>query len=256
MASIAGTVLECGGETWEISSTLLGKGGFATVFRATGSRKQSAAVKVIDLREQSLWAQAKLRSEGDNLLRAQYHDNIVRFHGELRHGPYHIFVLEEFGQDLLDQVIEQRGLKEARSVGVVEQLMRALAWLHSKRICHGDVKPENLLCEHRDGVDVVKLADFGSAVQLPPHGTAAVDPVAQGTTLYSPPEVLQGHAFSCAADMWAAGITTCAARRAPTSHAHAPVSCQPRPARTHAVARAACAHPTPPPRRQHSDDGG
>ena len=37
---------------------------------------------------------------------------------------------------------------------------------------------------------------------------AAVDPVAQGTTLYSPPEVLQGEAFSCGADMWAAGITT------------------------------------------------
>jgi serine/threonine protein kinase len=71
-----------------------------------------------------------------------------------------------------------------------------------------DVKPENLLCSRVDGVDVVKLADFGSAVQLPPEGIAAVDPVAQGTTLYSPPEVLQGQAFSCTADIWAAGITT------------------------------------------------
>ena len=73
-----------------------------------------------------------------------------------------------------------------------------------------DVKPENLLCARVGGVDVVKLADFGSAVHLPPTGLAAVDPVAQGTTLYSPPEVLHGQAFSTAADIWAAGITTCA----------------------------------------------
>ena len=71
-----------------------------------------------------------------------------------------------------------------------------------------DVKPENLLCSRVGGVDVVKLADFGSAVQLPPEGVAAVDPVAQGTTLYSPPEVLHGQSYSCAADVWAAGITT------------------------------------------------
>jgi serine/threonine protein kinase len=70
-----------------------------------------------------------------------------------------------------------------------------------------DIKPENLLCSIVDGLEVVKLADFGSAVQLDHTGTASVDPVAQGTTLYSPPEVLNGLSYSCAADIWAAGIT-------------------------------------------------
>ena len=64
-----------------------------------------------------------------------------------------------------------------------------------------------MLCTVVDGVEVVKLADFGSAVQLDHTGTASVDPVAQGTTLYSPPEVLNGLSYSCAADIWAAGIT-------------------------------------------------
>ena len=45
-------------------------------------------------------------------------------------------------------------------------------------------------------------------MQLPRDGLAAVDPVAQGTTLYSPPEVLYGQAYSCGADIWASGITT------------------------------------------------
>ena len=77
------------------------------------------------------------------------------------------------------------------------------------RIGRRDVKPENLLCERIDGVDIVKLADFGSASLISsPDGMAPVDSVAQGTTLYSPPEVLSGPAYSTASDMWAAGITT------------------------------------------------
>lgn len=160
---------------------------------------------------QSLWSRGKLRLEAENLKRAQHHEHIVRFFGQVRHGPYQVFVLEAWGQsDLLEHVLEHRGLGVARSVHILPQLLSALEWLHSQRICHGDVKPENLLCDWRDGVDHVKLADFGSASLLPPEGFAAVDPVAQGTTLYSSPEVLLGKRFSCAADMWATGITTCA----------------------------------------------
>jgi serine/threonine protein kinase len=70
------------------------------------------------------------------------------------------------------------------------------------------VKPENLLWERRAGADRIKLADFGSAVLLPPTGVTTVDPVAQGTTLYSSPEVLLGKTYSYAADLWATGITT------------------------------------------------
>ena len=83
------------------------------------------------------------------------------------------------------------------------------------------MKPENLLCERRDGLDFVKLADFGSAMQLPPEGSADVDPIAQGTTLYSPPEVILSKKYSCAADMWATGITTCAHGRTRPCHQRA-----------------------------------
>ena len=88
------------------------------------------------------------------------------------------------------------------------RLLTRLARLSRLRPLRSDVKPENLLCSRRDGFDRVKLADFGSAMVLPPEGCAAVDPVAQGTTLYSPPEVLAGKTYSYAADMWASGITT------------------------------------------------
>lgn len=130
------------GQTWTVSSTLLGKGGFASVYQATSTSGVKAAMKVVDLRVQSSWATAKLRAEAENLRRAQTHDHIVGFYGEVRISHFHVFLLEAWGHDLLDQVLEHRGLGEARSHAVMLQVLKALSWLHDKRICHGcDARP-------------------------------------------------------------------------------------------------------------------
>ena len=127
----------CGGSTWQISRRRLGKGGFASVFEASSQHGMRAAVKVVDLRQQSAWVKAKLRSEAENLERAQTHANIVRFYGAVRCGSHHVFVLEAWGRDLLEQVLETRGIGEKRSLHVMTQVLCALDWLHSKNICHG-----------------------------------------------------------------------------------------------------------------------
>ena len=132
--------LPVAGERWCLGP-LLGRGGFASVYSATAcTTGRRAAIKVIDLAAQSAWAQAKLRTEGENLQRAQRHQNIIELYGEARLGQYHVFVMESWGRDLLEPVLEQRGLGEAYSQGVMVQVMRALAWLHEKRICHGCVQ--------------------------------------------------------------------------------------------------------------------
>ena len=129
--------LAIGGERWSIGR-LLGKGGFASVYEATArGTGVRAAVKVIDLSQQSAWAQGKLRSEGENLARAQSHEHIISLFGEARLGHYHVFVMERWGRDLLEAVLEQRGLGEAYTQLVMVHVMRALSWLHEKRICHG-----------------------------------------------------------------------------------------------------------------------
>jgi glycogen synthase kinase 3 beta len=40
------------------------------------------------------------------------------------------------------------------------QLLKGLAWIHSKNIAHRDLKPENVLLS-KDGV--IKICDFGSS---------------------------------------------------------------------------------------------
>lgn len=126
------------GQTWNIdTNTLLGKGGFASVFLARSANGERGAAKVVDLRQQSTWATAKLKAEAANLRRGQTHKHIVHFYGEVRQACHHIFLTEAWGQDLLEDVLRLRGLGSERSQHVMLQVMRALAWLHEKHICHG-----------------------------------------------------------------------------------------------------------------------
>ena len=67
------------------------------------------------------------------------------------------------------------------------------------------MKPENVMCGSAPGD--IKLADFGWASRLPLAAGALPSARHVGTTLYSPPEVLQAKAYGASADLWALGIT-------------------------------------------------
>jgi len=84
---------------------------------------------------------------------------------------------------------------------IMRQLLRALAFIHSKQICHRDLKPDNILLTNDLSV---KLCDFGSAKVLTPDDDKNISHVMN--RYYRAPELLFGLSdYSTKIDMWAAG---------------------------------------------------
>ncbi len=81
------------------------------------------------------------------------------------------------------------------------QLFRSLAYIHSKGICHRDIKPQNLLVDTRSGV--LKLCDFGSAKVLIPT-EPNVSYIC--SRYYRAPELIFGAVnYTTKIDIWSAG---------------------------------------------------
>jgi serine/threonine protein kinase len=116
------------------------------------------------------------------------HPNIIRRlgHGtaaDLQGVPFHYLVLEYMAGGDLFSLCRKRPLDLHKALFYFQQIAEALAFAHSQRVIHRDIKPNNLLLseDHR----IVKIADFGVA-KMSHDDSAEITRV--GTDVYAPPE--------------------------------------------------------------------
>lgn len=70
---------------------------------------------------------------------------------------------------------------------IAEQLIDAVDWLHKKKICHRDVKPENIL--YNPWERTIKLTDFGTSRKFDKYHRLMTS---TGTLYYRAPETFSG----------------------------------------------------------------
>ncbi len=91
----------------------------------------------------------------------------------------------------------------------VRDALQGLAYIHSLRLIHADIKLENL-CPHKDweaSRPVVKLVDFGLSLVISEGEKGAIIPEISGTTGYMAPEINEKECeVTTAIDMWSFGI--------------------------------------------------
>eukprot|EP00892_Ulva_mutabilis_P006893 jgi/Ulvmu1/4576/UM002_0304.1 len=202
---------------WELLS-VLGKGSFATVYRARHARTgHLAAIKAIgaDKITQDKILQS-LQSE-INILRSVVHPNIVKLldYERREHDPEgrravtHYLVLEYCdGGDLADFLEARkrtgsRGLDEDTTRRLLRMLAMGLREMHSRNIVHRDLKPGNILLASQGAHVAVKIADFGFARALEP---ARLAHTLCGSPLYMAPEVLSEQQYDSRSDLWSVGV--------------------------------------------------
>ena len=171
---------------------LIGVGGFGTVYRATHAiLKQPVALKLLrpELAAVDPGALDRLLREA-RAAAAIGHPNIIRVLdcGVTPEGRAFLVMEELTGADLKEVTARGAGpMPSARAVGIVLQVLEALAAAHAAGIVHRDLKPANVfLCAG----DAVKLVDFGISKMAPTGSLKAMTlpGMAMGTPAYMAPE--------------------------------------------------------------------
>jgi TonB family protein len=107
-----------------------------------------------------------------------------------------LYLVMEYAEEKLADVLEQRPLTPAETREVIELILNALEYIHSRDLVHGCVRPSNIL-----GVaDQLKISSDG----LRAAGEPSAAP--RNRSVYDPPESATG-IVSPAGDVWSLGIT-------------------------------------------------
>ena len=111
-------------------------------------------------------------------------------------GLQYLFVVMEYAEQTLSQILSQRALTPGELRETLLPTLSALAFLHSKNLVHGQLKPSNILAVD----DQLKLASD----TVRPAGESTAN--SAKSSMYDPPET-KGHSVSAAGDIWGLGIT-------------------------------------------------
>eukprot|EP00930_Biecheleria_cincta_P043254 TRINITY_DN29717_c0_g1_i1.p1 TRINITY_DN29717_c0_g1~~TRINITY_DN29717_c0_g1_i1.p1 ORF type:complete len:703 (-),score=117.01 TRINITY_DN29717_c0_g1_i1:270-2378(-) len=87
------------------------------------------------------------------------------------------------------------------------QMLHAVGFLHANRIVHRDIKTENFLLLGNPKTEeggIIKLCDFGTAMQLTHHMPRAQGRI--GTLSYTAPEIYARRGADLCADLWSLGV--------------------------------------------------
>ncbi|XP_055827589.1 serine/threonine-protein kinase TIO [Solanum dulcamara] len=180
---------------------LVGEGSFGKVYK--GRRKytgQTVAMKFIPKHGKSEKDIHNLRQEIE-ILRKLKHENIIEMLDSFE-SPQEFCVVTEFAQGELFEILEDdKCLPEEQVQAIAKQLVRALHYLHSNRIIHRDMKPQNILI---GAGSIVKLCDFGFARAMSTN-TVVLRSI-KGTPLYMAPELVREQPYNHTADLWSLGV--------------------------------------------------
>ncbi|XP_058811585.1 serine/threonine-protein kinase fused isoform X2 [Topomyia yanbarensis] len=180
-------------------NNLVGEGSFGKVYKAINKdTKTTVALKIISKRGRSGRDLKGLRGECE-IQRNLQHPNIIRMLDSFE-TENEIIAVTEFARTDLHSLLRDGSLGEPKTQNITYDLVSALYYLHSHRILHRDLKPQNILLDRNM---TAKLCDFGFARNMT-MGTHVLTSI-KGTPLYMAPELLEAKPYDHHADLWSLG---------------------------------------------------
>ncbi|NWX61450.1 DAPK3 kinase, partial [Promerops cafer] len=141
------------------------------------------------------------------ILQQVLHANIVKLHDIYENKTDVVLILELVsGGELFDFLAQKESLSEEEATRFIRQILDGVNYLHSKKIAHFDLKPENImLLDKNIPIPHIKLIDFGLAHKIE-DGVEFKNIF--GTPEFVAPEIVNYEPLGLAADMWSIGVIT------------------------------------------------
>jgi hypothetical protein len=127
------------------------------------------------------------------------HENIIDVKGYGIVGNYLYLFIEQMDSDLTDKTLDYN------KKSCIQQILKAVIYLHNNNIIHKDLKPNNVLYSKSTGK--IKLIDFGLSVRHT-EGTSYFSGLEASTLFIIPPDVLMGNEYyGLGFDIWSCAVT-------------------------------------------------
>jgi len=182
----------------------IGEGTYGVVYKARSLRDDAmVALKRIRLDQDDEGVPSTAIRE-ISLLKELRHENVVSLLEVIHEETKLYLVFEYLDLDLKKHMDSSPHISNDRMVikGYVYQMCAGIAFCHSHRVLHRDLKPQNLLIDTTN--NVLKLADFGLARAFGIPVRAYTHEVV--TLWYRSPEILLGiRHYSTPVDVWSIG---------------------------------------------------
>ncbi|TNN04436.1 hypothetical protein fugu_001465, partial [Takifugu bimaculatus] len=180
----------------------IGRGRFSVVKKCLNkSTKKEVAVKFVSKKMQK---KEQVAQEADVLLHVQNHQLVALL--DTYESPTALMLVLELLEDgrLLDYLVAHDELMEEKVSFFIREILEALQNLHTCRVAHLDLKPENIMVDLHSPTPCVKLIDLGDAVQLSVHRRYVH--LLLGNPEFAAPELVRGTPVSVATDVWSVGV--------------------------------------------------
>merc|ERR1719454_1899130 len=188
---------------YDMDKKKLGEGSYGSVCKA--KNKHTSAIRAVKTISKAQMKNIERFKQEIAIMKMMDHPNIIKLF-ETFEDHRNIYLVMELcsGGELFDRIIESGHFTEVQAAILMQQMIRAIYYMHENHVCHRDLKPENFLFMTKDPIEkcLLKIIDFGLSCKFEQNQVLTTK---AGTPYYVAPQVLAGK-YDQLSDLWSCGV--------------------------------------------------